>query len=202
MRLDECTTSLGCCPMWPVFYMQCVVSALDVCDDYPNIVFLYSTKKEDKEKGREKKSIREREREMGEPREGFERVEVWVLGYSIEFLTSNNFKIYWVRFRGIYLGYITKWYLLWFCRVVDHPYLRIMICGYMWFVLVRLQGWVYALYFLYLYSDVHINYIYIQICFQYRGVLFLEIVDGMCICWEFFMVSNLQFWGLQIIFIE
>lgn len=31
---------------------------------------------------------------MGEPREGFKRVEVWVLGYSIEFLTSNNFEIY------------------------------------------------------------------------------------------------------------
>lgn len=58
------------------------------------LCFYILPKKKIWKKGEKKKSIREREREMGEPREGFERVEVWVLGYSIEFLTSNNLKIY------------------------------------------------------------------------------------------------------------
>lgn len=116
MRLDECTTSLGwlsdesrcdlcsTCNVWWVLW-TCVMTILTLC-------FYILPKKKIRKKGRKKKY----EREMGEPREGFKRVEVWVLGYSIEFLTSNNFEIYWVRFRGIYLGYITKWYLLWFCR--------------------------------------------------------------------------------------
>lgn len=47
--------------------------------------------------------------------------------------------------------------------------------------------------FLYLYSDVLIKYIYIQMCFQYRGVLFLEIADGMCICWEFLWFPTYSF---------
>lgn len=39
----------------------------------------------------------------------------------------------------------------------------------------------------------YIFYIYIQMCFQYRGVLFLEIADGMCICWEFLWFPTYSF---------